>query len=256
MTQRTVLLTGANGKFGRQFTNYLLRHGHRVVAVTQTDESFRSLELECTEVERGTGELVGIATNLNATGSSAYIREILQHRKYSVDCLINAARSIDFLKTASNGVVSRDDFMNEYLMDVIVPYELGMELALATGSALVQIINIGSQYGTVAAHLPLYDDPLTQSPIQYSVAKAALVHLTRELAIRLAARNIQVNCISYGGVEGRVADAFKSRYASLSPIGRMLLDEDVIAPLQMLFATPSMAVTGHTLHADGGWSLW
>lgn len=252
MTQRTVLLTGASGKFGRLFLGYLLRHGHRVVAPMRTQKGFEAL---CREFIEGT-RVVGIITDLLDPSSPEHVIEELHQRAISVDCLINAARSIDHLGTDLTGVASRDDFMQEYLLDVVVPYELSMKLALAADSELRQIINIGSQYGSVAAYLPLYEEPMTQSPVQYSVAKAALVQLTKEIGTRLATQKIQVNCISYGGIEGRVNDAFKSRYARLSPIGRMLNEEDVITPLHMLFSSPSMALTGHVIHADGGWSLW
>ncbi|HNW66559.1 MAG TPA: SDR family oxidoreductase, partial [Aliarcobacter cryaerophilus] len=45
----------------------------------------------------------------------------------------------------------------------------------------------------------LYKNPETDAPIQYSIAKSALIHLTKELAVRFADKNIQVNAISYGG---------------------------------------------------------
>lgn len=256
MKQRTILLTGATGKFGRIFARYLLGNGHRVVAVTRAQNGFNALRQDCIRDTGNCGELVGIVADLLAPGSSERVSEELRQRSLAVDCLINAARSVEFLRTASTGVVSRDNFLQEYLLDVVIPYELSMELALAPGSALRQVVNIGSQYGSVAAYLPLYEEPMTQSPVQYSVAKAALVQLTKELGTRLAERNIQVNCISYGGVEGREGEAFMSRYARQSPIGRMLNEEDVITPLHMLLANPTLAVTGHILHADGGWSLW
>jgi NAD(P)-dependent dehydrogenase (short-subunit alcohol dehydrogenase family) len=256
MTQRTVLLTGASGKFGRLFLRYLLGHGHRVIALVRKPNALRELSREYKTDSGDCGELFSISTDLLTPGSSNLVIDELRQRGFYVDCLINAARSIEFLRTDHTGLVSRDDFMQEYLLDVALPYELSMKLALAPDSALRQIINIGSQYGCVAAHLPLYEQPMTQSPVQYSVAKAALVQLTKELGTRLAVRNIQVNCISYGGIEGRVDDAFKSRYARLCPIGRMLNDEEVVTPLHMLFASPSMAMTGHVIHADGGWSLW
>ncbi len=256
LTQRTVLLTGASGKFGRLYLRYLLAHGHRVIALMRKQNTLQELSRECTTDPGDSGELVCVIADLLTPGSSDRVIDELRQRGFFVDCLINAARSVEFLRTAPTGLVSRDDFMQEYLLDVVVPYELSMKLALAPDSALRQIINIGSQYGSVAAHLPLYEQPMTQSPVQYSVAKTALVQLTKELGTRLAVRNIQVNCISYGGVEGRVDEAFKSRYARLCPIGRMLNEEEVVTPLHMLFASPSMALTGHVIHADGGWSLW
>jgi NAD(P)-dependent dehydrogenase (short-subunit alcohol dehydrogenase family) len=123
-------------------------------------------------------------------------------------------------------------------------------------SQLRRVVNIGSMYGTVAANTHLYTDPVGQSPLHYSVAKAALSHLTKELAVRLSKNSIQVNCVAFGGVEGRVDDAFKQRYAQLCPMGRMLREDEVVGPVDMLLSDKCSGVTGHTLAVDGGWSIW
>src|SRR5690606_31612798 len=150
----------------------------------------------------------------------------------------------------------RREFQAEYLMDVVVPYELSMALFNSQPENLKTITNIGSQYGVVAANPHLYEDFLRQSPIQYGVAKAALAHLTKELAVRLADKDIRVNCIAYGGVEGRVDAEFRKRYANLTPSRRMLSESELVGPLEALIQNGSSAITGQTLIADGGWSLW
>ena len=111
-------------------------------------------------------------------------------------------------------------------------------------------------YGSVAANPALYEGDSAQSPIQYGLAKAGLHHLTKELSVRFAKDNIRVNCIAFGGVEGRSHSDFKSRYAMLSPMGRMLREEEVIGPLEFLITTASSSITGHTIAADGGWTVW
>ena len=82
------------------------------------------------------------------------------------------------------------------------------------------------------------------------------MHLTKELAVRFADHHIRVNCIAYGGVEGRVDTEFKARYASHLPLGRMLKEEDLIGPLRSLIQDDMCAITGHVVNADGGWTLW
>ncbi len=93
-------------------------------------------------------------------------------------------------------------------------------------------------------------------PVNYLAAKAAHIHLTHDLAVRLAKKNVRVNCISYGGIEGRVDEAFKERYAQMCPSGRMLNDSDLAGPVMFLLSEAASGVTGHNLVADGGWSLW
>ena len=150
----------------------------------------------------------------------------------------------------------RDSFVGEFDLDFVVPYELTMCLSRSANHKLQTVVNIGSMYGEVAPNPALYEGSLDRSPVQYGVSKAALHHLTRELAVRLAPQHIRVNCVAYGGVEGRVDEAFLARYAQLVPSRRMLKDPEIIGPVEFLLEESSSSVNGHVLVADGGWSVW
>lgn len=252
--KHTVLLTGATGKFGRLLTARLLGDGHQVVGTSRSRDSLDALVNDLNGESVDTSGFEGVVAEFASAEAVSVLLSQVDLRK--VTALVNNARSLEHLRTEPDGVVTHDNFMQEYRMDVVVPYELTMRLAQSDSLSLRQVINIGSQYGTVAANPALYDEPITDSPIQYSVAKAALVHLTKELGVRLAKRQVQVNCISYGGITGRVDETFLTRYSQLSPIGRMLCPREVVEPVSMLLSHPNMSMTGQTVHADGGWSLW
>ncbi len=253
MNARTILVTGGSGKIGRTLVSHFLAAGDRIIATCRTDESLEKLLIEYSSYG---DRFVGVKSDLTENNSAALLREQLDAQNIRPDCLINNARSLCFLKIGEDGLVSRENFTNEYLLDVVVPYELTTALAQQRESQLRRVLNIGSQYGTVAANPHLYTDPMKQSPLHYGVAKAALAHLTKELAVRLAGNNIQVNCVAFGGVEGRVDEAFKQRYAQLCPMGRMLRDDEVIGPVDMLLSDKCSGITGHILAVDGGWGIW
>lgn len=253
MNPRIILITGGSGKFGSTLTRHFLGAGDRVIATCRSDKSLEKLQLEYASYG---DQFVGVKTDLTENDSVLLLLNQLTARDIRPDCLVNNARSLCFLKIGENGFVSRANFTNEYLLDVVVPYELTMALVQQQDGQLRKVINIGSQYGTVAANPHLYTDPVNQSPLHYGVAKAALVHLTKELAVRLAGKGIQVNCIAFGGVEGRVDEAFKQRYAQLCPMGRMLTNDEVVGPVDMLLSNKSSGITGHVLAVDGGWSIW
>jgi len=253
MKPRTILITGGTGKFGRALASHFLSAGDSVVATCRTDESLEKLRAEHANSGK---KLTGIKIDLTDPDAVKTLRAQLDANNITPDCLINNARSISFLKIEEDGLVSRENFANEYLLDVIVPYELTMALVMQKNSRLRRVVNIGSMYGTVAANPHLYTDPIKQSPLHYGVAKAALAHLTKELAVRLADKGIQVNCVAFGGVEGRVDEAFKQRYAQLCPLGRMLREDEVVSPVDMLLSDKCSGVTGHILAVDGGWSIW
>ena len=253
MTSRTILITGGSGKFGRTLVKHFLAAGDRVITTCRTNESLEQLLISYSSYGES---FVGIKADLTEDSSVMALRERLDNIGAQPDCLVNNARSISSLKIEDDGLVSRENLAKEYLLDVIVPYELTMALATQKNSQIRRVVNIGSQYGTVAANPHLYIDPVNQSPLHYGVAKAALAHLTKELAVRLAGKNIQVNCVAFGGVEGRVDDAFKQRYAQLCPMGRMLRDDEVVGPVDMLLSDKCSGITGHVLAVDGGWGIW
>lgn len=257
MSLNFILLTGATGKFGKVITKHLIDQGHYVIGTSRSQKKLLELPTELSiDLSMFKEHFTGIEVDLENPAAISRLCSIFRKQGIYITHLINNARSLEYIKTEPSGIVSPHNFTQEFVVDVVIPYQLSMSLVQHQGEYLRQIINIGSQYGTVAANLNLYDQPEIESAIHYSVAKAALVHLTKEMAIRLAGRQIQVNCISYGGVHGRVNEVFKQRFASLSPIGRMLNEEEILKPIDMLINHPSISMTGHTLHADGGWSLW
>ena len=145
---------------------------------------------------------------------------------------------------------------NEFLLNVIVPYELSEFLVVLKKTELKTIINISSMYGVIAVNPNLYTEGELGTPLNYSVCKAGLNHLTKELAIKYTSKNINVYSIAYGGVEGNVSDDFKNRYEKLCPSGKMLSRMDVVSPIESILLGHLSGMTGETIAINGGWNLW
>ena len=251
MSKETILITGGTGKLGKIFVEHFLKVDWNVVIVSSDEEKATKFK---NNLKNGQWLEISIS-DLEQRNSPKKLIEAILAKGIKINHLVNNARSLKTLKVRSDGFSSREDILREYLLDVVVPYELAMNLYFFQKESLETIVNIGSQYGTVAANPYLYDNDMTKSPIQYGLAKASVQHLTKELAVRFAKDDIRVNCVAYGGVEGRVDLDFKARYSRLVPIGRMLREEEVTGPLDFLLAKTSSSVTGHILAADGGWTL-
>lgn len=94
----------------------------------------------------------------------------------------------------------------------------------------------------------------------YSSAKAALVGLTRNMAVDYAHRNIRVNCVCPGFVRtpfiaGILADEERTeRLTALHPLGRLGEPEDIAKAILFLASDESSWITGHALVVDGGFS--
>ena len=139
-------------------------------------------------------------------------------------------------------------------MSVYLSYFLSTKL---NRKNLSSVVNISSMYGIVAPNKSLYVNKYKSSPIFYGVSKAAQIHLSKELAVRLAKYNIRVNSVSFGGVEGRVDQKFKKKYKILCPLGRMLKSNEIFEPIWFLSNNElSSGATGHNLIIDGGWTIW
>ena len=171
------------------------------------------------------------------------------------DYVINNARSLENVCITDYHNIPLEKWLGEYQLDVVVPYQLTMMLLKNGKEKLKGIVNISSMYGLLA-----YNDYLCEgSPaiaINYGVAKAALVQLTKELAVRLAADGVRVNAISYGGVSGRTDDTFQQRYARLCPMHKMLTENEVAGHALYLCSEASLGMTGQNIVVDGGFSAW
>ncbi|HEX2464939.1 MAG TPA: glucose 1-dehydrogenase [Thermoanaerobaculia bacterium] len=93
----------------------------------------------------------------------------------------------------------------------------------------------------------------------YSMTKAALESLARSLAVELAPHAIRVNAVAPGHtlVPRNLADDpdYESRWASLTPSGRIATPVDIANAVVFLLSSRSEQIRGQTLVIDGGWSI-
>ena len=254
MTRMRVLITGGTGKVGRALAAGFAGAGWEVVVTSRSKERAAAL---VDELDRNSGHANhGIVFEFVANSPVSQLVDILRERDLQPHCLINNVRNLENLKLQSGGRPTISSWLQEFQLGVVVAYELTMDLVAEEVGVLENVINVSSIYGIVAPNQHLYLEPETQSPIHYGVCKAALLHLTKELAVRLAPHQTRVNAISYGGVEGRVNSEFLARYAALCPQGRMLKAEDIAGPALFLADSGASGMTGHNLVVDGGWSVW
>lgn len=245
----TILITGSTGLLGEEFVNYFLSKNMRVIAIYRNEEKFNSMFAK-------NPNLYGIQSDFREEDAASKIINGLEKLDIFPEYLVNVASGGDSFKVSECGFSERDDMIETYVVNVIAPYEISFKIANHEDSKLKKIINLSSMYGIVPYNPNLYNNPLTESPIQYSVSKAALIHLTKEMAIRFADKNIMVNCISYGGVEGRANDEFKEKFAKVTPLKRMMKPKETIGALEYLISDNSAYMTGHNLVVDGGRTVW
>ena len=247
----TVLLTGGTGKIGGNLIKGLAEQGYQVLFTSRSKEKIKMIEEQFS-----TKKVKGVQINLENDDFLKVLESFFVENNIYPQALINNARNIDYLKISDNYEVEEKNWFGEFKFSVTIPYQLTLFLSKNKNTNLQRVINVASMYGVVAPNLELYTNPDAQSPISYGTCKAAMIHLSKELAVRLAKQNILVNTISYGGVVGRVNEKFLERYAKLNPQKRMLQDEELYAPVRFLLSEDATAMTGHNLNYDGGWTAW
>ena len=111
------------------------------------------------------------------------------------------------------------------------------------------IVNISSIWGQRGA----------SCEAAYSTTKAALIGLTRSLAMELAPSGIRVNCVAPGVIRtDMVAVLGEETLADLAretPVGRLGSPEDVACAVSFLAGDAASFITGQVLTADGGFIL-
>ncbi|MSO60049.1 MAG: SDR family oxidoreductase [Ilumatobacteraceae bacterium] len=95
----------------------------------------------------------------------------------------------------------------------------------------------------------------------YGAAKAAVVQMTKTLAVHYAKDNIRVNAVAPGLVESNMTapmlsfDAMTRPHLDRTPLARVASPSEIAPAVLFLSSQSSQFITGHTLVVDGGFSV-
>ncbi|MBF4160807.1 SDR family oxidoreductase [Nocardioides acrostichi] len=233
---KTAVVTGASRGIGLAIAARLASQGARVVLTART----RSAAVEAAaSIE---GQTMGWAAHSADEAQARACLDATVDRFGSIDILVNNAGTNPAYGPLVE--VDRERFAKTLDVNVWAPVlwtgQAWRAWMRAHGGCVINTASLGAY--VVGANLGAYN-----------VSKAALVHVTRQLALELAP-GVRVNALAPGVCRTKLASTLwqdrEDDVRRVTPLGRIGEPEDVAEAA--LFLTEASWVTGQTITVDGG----
>ncbi|MFO1309704.1 MAG: SDR family oxidoreductase [Burkholderiales bacterium] len=240
---KVALVTGAFGGLGRDFARMLARAGASValagrrlqegkaIARAMADEGLRVAAIAMDVTDRASVEA--------AVDEAAAAFGV-------VDVLVNNA-----------GVAVTRPFLDLTERDWAGVLDVNLDGAWRVAQAVARRLKEAERPGTIVNIASVLADRVAAQVAPYTVSKAALVQLTRAMALELARYGIRVNALAPGYVETPINRDFFATEGGRAlvkriPQRRLGRVEDLEAPLILLASDASTYMTGAVIAVDGG----
>jgi 3-oxoacyl-[acyl-carrier protein] reductase len=244
MQGKVALVSGAGSGIGQAVAVRLAEEGATVVVTSRSDEHVRET---CDLVG---GDPLGLVLDLRDRASieAAVERTVAEHGR--LDVLVCVA-GVDQPNEPPLAETSDEEWDEVFGVNVRGVFQLCRAAVpvLADGGS---IVTVGSANG------------ITPRPnaAAYCASKAALLMLTRALALELAPRGIRANCVCPGVVDTPLTDLFlgmspepaalRAEYAASNPLNRIADSRDIANCVLFLASDEASFVTAAPFVVDGG----
>jgi len=249
---QVAIVTGAGRGIGRATALELARLGADIVVAELDPTSADATAAQLKDVGRRT---LVVPTDVTRRASLAALVERTRAELGRIDILVNnagiyrAAATMDVTEEHWDAVMSINARAVFFASQAVLP----TMVAQKRGS----IVSLASMAGKIGS----------KTNLPYNASKAAVISITKSLALAHAADGVRVNCVCPGFVEtdmwakvskeqgallGMSAEEFTRQRKAAVPLGRMETADDVASVIGFLASPRSGYVTGQALSVDGG----
>ncbi|MGW5169873.1 SDR family NAD(P)-dependent oxidoreductase [Streptomyces nodosus] len=247
LTGRTALVTGAAGGLGLAQALALGRAGARLVA---SDISHEAAVTACDQLREHGLDCVPLALDVTSEASIDAAFDTLEAGGDSPDILVNNA-GVSLRNSALEA--TPEEFDTTLSINLRGTYFTAQRAARAMRRrGHGRIINLSSIGGLVVDG---------ERSSVYDASKAAVVHVTRNMAYEWGPYGIRVNSIAPGYMRTTMTsdllptpESEARIVAGHIPLGRVGEPDDLSGAVVFLASQASSYITGHTLTVDGGWT--
>jgi meso-butanediol dehydrogenase / (S,S)-butanediol dehydrogenase / diacetyl reductase len=243
LSNTVALVTGGGSGIGRAICELYAKEGAHVVAA---DRYLDRAEVTASRIKRVGGEAIGVYVDVADSGTVAVMAEQAVAAYGQVDVLVNNAGL-----SVGDDILTIDEETWDLNLAVVLKGVFLCSKAVLPGMLERRrgvILNIASVNGLWAV-----------GEEAYSAAKAGMINLTQNMALKYGDRNVRVNCIAPGSIRTPIWGARVDRdpavfdkLARWYPLGRVGEPEDVANAALFLASNEAAWITGVTLPVDGG----
>lgn len=243
LEKKVAIVTGGTGGLGRRICHALARRGGQVTVVYGQRQA--EGEAVARELREHGARAIAVGADVRSPAAIQRMVDKVVQEFGRVDILINDAAYNKWIPFPQLEELHLEDWMTILSVNLTGPFLCSKAVApIMKRQGQGRIVNIGSIAGLTPSG----------SSIAYAVSKAALIHLTRCLAVALAPE-VLVNCVAPGFIEGtRMSESLTLEYqqrARQGALTRRAVDKDDVTEVLLEFCRTD-SITGQTLVVDGG----